>query len=187
VSRRILIPRDPGVGSAVGFLHAPVSFEIVRSRYATLDALDADGLNAFFAGHDREATAVVRARRADAPLTIRRTAFMRYHGQGHEIEIPLPDRDLTAADLPALRTAFEAEYARQFSRAVPGMTIEVLNWASPSPRRRPPPNRSPAIASAGRQTRRTTHHHLRPHRRAGGAPHPRPRASRPATRCPARR
>jgi N-methylhydantoinase A len=38
--RRIVIPNDPGVGSAVGFLHAPVSFEIVRSRYATLEALD---------------------------------------------------------------------------------------------------------------------------------------------------
>jgi hypothetical protein len=46
--RRIVIPNDPGVGSAVGFLHAPVSFEIVRSRYATLDALDIPGLNAFF-------------------------------------------------------------------------------------------------------------------------------------------
>ncbi len=45
---RILIPQDPGVGSAVGFLFAPVSFEIVRCRYATLDALDTDALNRFF-------------------------------------------------------------------------------------------------------------------------------------------
>jgi len=54
---------------------------------------------------------------------------MRYHGQGHEIEIPLPDRALEVADIPALRLAFEEEYGRQFSRAVPGMTIEILNWA----------------------------------------------------------
>ena len=33
--RRILIPNNPGVGSAVGFLYAPVSFEIIRSRYTT--------------------------------------------------------------------------------------------------------------------------------------------------------
>jgi N-methylhydantoinase A len=129
---RILIPRDPGVGSAVGFLFAPVSFEIIRSRYSTLDALDAldlGGLNAFFNAMIDEAEAVVRAGAPEGLLTRRRQAFMRYHGQGHEIEIPLPDRALEEADIPALRRAFEEEYSRQFSRAVPGMKIEILNWA----------------------------------------------------------
>lgn len=126
---RILIPRDPGVGSAVGFLFAPVSFEIVRSRYDTLTTLDLKGLNAFFDGMIDDAQSVVRAGVPDGPLTRRRVGFMRYHGQGHEIEVPLPDRALTEADIPALRNAFEVEYSRQFSRAVPGMTIEILNWA----------------------------------------------------------
>lgn len=126
---RILIPRDPGVGSAVGFLFAPVSFEIIRSRYGTLEALDLDGLNAFFDAMIVEAEAVVRAGMPEGNLTRRRQAFMRYHGQGHEIEILLPDRALEEADIPALRRAFEEEYSRQFSRAVPGMKIEILNWA----------------------------------------------------------
>jgi N-methylhydantoinase A len=76
-----------------------------------------------------DAQSVVRAGVPDGPLTRRRVGFMRYHGQGHEIEVPLPDRALTEADIPALRNAFEVEYSRQFSRAVPGMTIEILNWA----------------------------------------------------------
>ena len=54
---------------------------------------------------------------------------MRYHGQGHEIEITLPSRDLSPGDLPALRQAFEREYARQFSRVIPEMTVEILNWS----------------------------------------------------------
>jgi N-methylhydantoinase A len=126
---RILIPRDPGVGSAVGFLFAPVSFEIIRSRYCTLEMLDVDGLNAFFGAMIKDAEAVVRAGAPEGQLKRRRQAFMRYQGQGHEIEIQLPDRDLGAEDIPALRQAFEEEYSRQFSRAVPGMTIEILNWA----------------------------------------------------------
>ncbi len=126
--RRILIPRDPGVGSAVGFLFAPVSFEIIRSRYATLDALDIDGLNRFFARMTDEATEVVRAGAPNAPLVARRVAFMRYHGQGHEIEVTLPDRILNGDDLAKLRRDFEAEYTRQFTRTVPGMTIEIMNW-----------------------------------------------------------
>ncbi|WP_299657150.1 hydantoinase/oxoprolinase family protein [uncultured Tateyamaria sp.] len=126
---RILIPRDPGVGSAVGFLFAPVSFEIVRSRYETLDTLDAQGLNAFFDAMISEAQSVVRAGAPVGALVQRRQGFMRYHGQGHEIAIPLPDRALEDKDIPALRDSFEAEYSRQFSRAVPGMSIEILNWA----------------------------------------------------------
>ncbi len=134
---RILVPRDPGVGSAVGFLYAPVSFEIIRSRYTTLDALDVDDLNRFFDAMAQEAEGVVRAGAPGETLSQRRLAFMRYHGQGHEIEIPLPDRPLTPSDIQDLRTGFEAEYSRQFSRTVPGMKIEVLNWAvsvsAPSP------------------------------------------------------
>lgn len=135
--RRILIPRDPGVGSAVGFLYAPVSFEIVRSRYCLLESLDVAGLNSFFASMVEEAENVVRAGAPQGTLTQRRTAFMRYHGQGHEIEIDLPARALKQGDLTALQAAFETEYSRQFSRIVPGMTIEILNWAlsvsSPAP------------------------------------------------------
>ena len=87
------------------------------------------GLNAFFDAMAHEAETVVRAGAPDGPLERRRHAFMRYHGQGHEIEIPLPDRALGAADIADLRAAFEAEYSRQFSRAVPGMAIEIMNWA----------------------------------------------------------
>ncbi len=126
--RRILIPRDPGVGSAVGFLYAPVSFEIIRSRYTTLEGLDINGLNDFFDAMTEEAETVVRAGAPEGALLRHRVAFMRYHGQGHEIEVGLPDRALTGSDLEDLRAAFEAEYSRQFSRVVPGMTIEVLNW-----------------------------------------------------------
>ncbi|MDG1431014.1 MAG: hydantoinase/oxoprolinase family protein [Paracoccaceae bacterium] len=126
---RILIPRDPGVGSAVGFLYAPVSFEIIRTRYATLENLDLEGLNVFYDEMISEAETVVRAGAPQGPLVMRRKAFMRYHGQGHEIEITLPDRPLQAADIDDMRLAFEREYSRQFSRSVPGMTIEILNWS----------------------------------------------------------
>ena len=126
---RILIPNDPGVGSAVGFLFAPVSFEIVRSRYALLSDLDIPALNGFFENMIAEATQVVRAGAPNGDLQCRRQAFMRYHGQGHEIEVTLPDRPLTKADIDTLRLSFEAAYRTQFSRAVPGMQIEILNWA----------------------------------------------------------
>ncbi len=127
--RRILVPCDPGVGSALGFLHAPVSFEIVRSHYTTLDGLDPGEISGLLDGLIETAETAVRAGAPDGALRRERKAFMRYHGQGHEIEIALPDRPMTAHDIADLRQAFETEYRRQFSRAVPGMTIEILNWS----------------------------------------------------------
>lgn len=126
---QILIPPDPGVGSAVGFLFAPISFEIVRSRYSILDALDFAQINALFDAMIGDARAVVAQGSNGAPDHAHRTAFMRYSGQGHEIEIALPDRDLVKDDLGSLIAAFEDEYQTQFSRPVPGMKIEILNWA----------------------------------------------------------
>jgi N-methylhydantoinase A len=50
-------------------------------------------------------------------------------GQGHEITVALPNRDLTTADVAELRGIFEAEYAAQFARIIPAAAIEVLNWS----------------------------------------------------------
>ena len=36
----VIVPLNPSVGSAIGFLAAPVSYEIVRSLYTQLDSID---------------------------------------------------------------------------------------------------------------------------------------------------
>ena len=125
----IVIPTGPGVGSAIGFLYAPVSFAIVRSFYTLLSTLDVDTVNGLLNGLIAEATSVVRQGNTEASLTTYRSAFMRYSGQGHEIEIQLPDRELIASDCEALSLEFEHHYTKQFSRPVPGMSIEILNWS----------------------------------------------------------
>jgi N-methylhydantoinase A len=126
---RILVPTNPSVGSAIGFLHSPVSFEVVRSHYALVRSLDADAINAVLRAMIDEARDVVRQGAPTVPLRTERWAFMRYNGQGHEIEVALPDRDLGPGDREPLTHAFEAAYTRLFSRPVPGMEIEILNWA----------------------------------------------------------
>ena len=127
--RRIVVPPNPSVGSAVGFLHAPVKFEIVRSRYSLLDELETEAINSLFKEMIREARDFVRQGARRLPIETRRSAFMRYSGQGHEIEIEVPDRPLDENDKQPLTKAFESEYRAQFSRPVPGMKIEILNWA----------------------------------------------------------
>ncbi len=125
---RVLVPSNAGVGSAVGFLRAPISYEIVRSQLQRLDAFDADAANALFAAMREEAEAIVRRGEPRAPLTEHRSAFMRYRGQGHEIAVPLPVRRYRAEDAAELLTLFEAAYRRLYSRIIPGVEVEVLSW-----------------------------------------------------------
>jgi N-methylhydantoinase A len=127
---RVLVPPNAGVGSAVGFLAAPVAYEIVRSRHARVDeSFDGSAVSALFGEMAAAARALVEPGARGAPLFERRMAFMRYVGQGHEITVLLPNRALTAEDVPELRRIFEAEYAAQFARIIPAAAIEVLNWS----------------------------------------------------------
>ncbi len=131
---RIIIPNEPGVGSAIGFLFAPVSYEIVRSSYTTLDDFKFDAVNQLLRTMQTEALQIVEPgipllETGPQPLRETRTAFMRYRGQGHEIEVTIPNRDLTPADLPLLQEAYDRSYREQFHRSVPAFTVEILNWS----------------------------------------------------------
>ncbi len=125
---RVLVPSYAGVGSAVGFLRAPIAYEIVRTALQRLSAFDAGAANALFARMRAEAGPIVRRGAGDAPLTETRTAFMRYRGQGHEIAVPLPNRAYRADDANTLRAAFEDEYRRLYHRIIPGIDVEVVSW-----------------------------------------------------------
>jgi N-methylhydantoinase A len=125
---RVLVPVNAGVGSAVGLLRAPVAYETVRGRLMRLGSLEPASVNRLFAEMRAEAEAIVRRGAPAAKLVEQRSAFMRYRGQGHEIAVALPVRDLTAADHSTIRELFEAVYRRLYSRAIPGVEIEILSW-----------------------------------------------------------
>ena len=127
---KVIVPANAGVGSAVGFLLAPVAYEVVRSQYMRLDRFEAAALNTVFDEMIAEATDVVRLGAPSGDLEIRRHAYARYVGQGHEVKIALADRAFTDADADGLREAFEAEYRRQYGRTVPGLAVEVLTWSA---------------------------------------------------------
>jgi N-methylhydantoinase A len=126
---RVLVPPNAGVGSAIGFLAAPISYELVKSRHVRLDGFDFAAASALLAEMSRDARALVERGARGAPTTERRIAYMRYVGQGHEITVPLPVRELTANDAVVLRDEFEREYSMLFRRPIPGAAIEVLSWS----------------------------------------------------------
>ncbi len=126
---RVLVPVGAGVGSAIGFLRAPVGYEVVRSLYQRLGTFDVAAVTALLSDMAAEAMGVVALGSFGVATVETRLAFMRYVGQGHEIPVALPVRDLVEADVDALRAAFDAEYARFYDRPVPGSDVEVMSYA----------------------------------------------------------
>jgi len=124
--RRMLVPPGAGVGSAIGFLRAPFSFEATRSVYMRLATFDAASVSSLLAELESEATSFVRSCDAQAPLSIETKVYMRYVGQGWEIPIDVTHAEPTIA---AYRALFEAEYAKLFSRTVQGLDIEITVWS----------------------------------------------------------
>ena len=125
----IVVPTEAGVGSAVGFLRAPVAYEVVRSRNMRLRDFDPEAANAIIEEMHAEALAVVRSGAPDARLEEVRGAYMRYVGQGHEIFVAFPVRALGSDDREVVQQAFDAEYARLYRRTIPEAEVEVLTWA----------------------------------------------------------
>lgn len=129
---RVVIPPGAGVGSAIGFLRAPVAYEVTRSFYQRLSTIDVDGANALLQAMRDEAVSVVKAGAGGRPWSETRTAFMRYVGQGHEVGVELPIRIETPRLGPdaeaVLLAAFEAEYHRLYERTIPNLDVEILTW-----------------------------------------------------------
>ncbi len=126
---RIIVPVNPSVGSAVGFLQAPAAYELVQSHYTRLSRFDAAAANRIFAKLWRQGREVVSAAAPEAKLCQRRGAFMRYSGQGHEIEVSVPDDELSAHSAKELRRRYEAHYLGAYGKILSGVDIEVLTWS----------------------------------------------------------
>jgi N-methylhydantoinase A len=124
----VVIPTGAGVGSAIGFLRAPVAYEVVRSRFHALNAFDAKTANTIIDDMRAEAMAIVEPAAMGATLIESRAAYMRYQGQGHEITVELPSRELTASDGETLSELFAETYTALYGRTIPGLAIEILSW-----------------------------------------------------------
>ena len=143
--KRALVPPGAGVGSAIGFLRAPFSFEANRSVYTRLSDMDGSNVRALLDDLAAEATGFVRTCDADAPIETQTKVYMRYTGQGWEIPVPLSPADAATPDPARFKALFEAEYTALFGRPVAGLDIEITVWSVNATT--PPPKAAPIAAA----------------------------------------
>ena len=127
---RLLVPPGAGVGSAIGFLRAPFSFEANRSVYMRLSDLDAARVSGLLADLRDEATTFVRSCDAEAEILTEFKVYMRYAGQGEEIPVVIGAELADRPDAAAYQARFEDEYRTLFARTVEGMDIEITVWSA---------------------------------------------------------
>ena len=127
--RRALVPPGAGVGSAIGFLRAPFSFEATRSVYMKLAQFDSQRIKTLLDELQMEAAGFVARCTSDSPIVLEFKAYMRYAGQGWEIPIGLDADCAKAPDAVVFESRFTDEYAKLFGRPVAGLDIEVTVWS----------------------------------------------------------
>ena len=126
---RVIIPESAGVGSAVGFLWAPIAYQAVRSFHQRVDGIDHAAVQRLLDELTAGVDAVVRRAAPDTALTHKRVVFMRYSGQGHEIAVDLPDGPFDEAASARLAAAFAQRYAELYGRSLPHVAPEAVSWS----------------------------------------------------------
>ena len=124
--RAALIPRFPGVTSALGCVIADTRHDRVRTVNLLLDGIDTQALRNFLRDEAAAARqAVLEAGRDFARIDILLEADMQYVGQTHALAVPLPDPEETMTEA-GLRAAFEACYAAGSGRPLAEAAVRIV-------------------------------------------------------------
>jgi N-methylhydantoinase A len=128
---RALVPRYPGVTSALGCVIADMRHDRVRTLNRMLPDLDTAALRA-----EMDATAadlhalLARAGVAFTGIRVIHSLDMNYAGQTHTVTVDLPLAQDGSGPLDQIAATFEAAYGRAYGRLLPGVPVRVLNLRS---------------------------------------------------------
>ncbi len=126
---RLLVPVGAGVGSAIGFLRAPFSFEANRSVFMRLSDFQPSVISTLLKELEDEARGFVRRCDESANILSEFKVYMRYSGQGWEIPVMLTQEQANNPQMETFKQLFETDYRSLFGRVVDGMDIEITVWA----------------------------------------------------------
>ena len=136
-----VVPRFPGVTSALGCVIADLRHDQVQTVNLMVDGLDVAALAARMAAAGVEARTVVEtAGIAVDRIDVNFELDMHYLGQTHTVAVPLSVTLVAggvALDAASVRAAFDKAYAGAFGRLLPGIPIRIVSLRTAVIGRRP--------------------------------------------------
>ena len=152
--RRVVVPYAAPVFSALGVVLSDIAYRHIRSAPVPLEGpATAETINGVFAELAERAQADLRASGLDAGEAVLRYGLdMRYVGQMNEVPLPWPPGRIVAADIPSLRSAFEALYQQRygagtFRRETP---LEIISFRAEAVKATEKPRFAPLFANKRR-------------------------------------
>lgn len=142
--QQVIIPPSAGVAASLGFLVAPIAFDLVRSFRLPLPGCDWEALQAAFLEMERHGAAILRD--ADVPEdAVRYTlqADMRYIGQGFEVTVPMPQGQLDGDRAGEILATFQETYRERYAHLpteedkIEFVCLRVRAWTPVVPPRLP--------------------------------------------------
>ncbi len=139
---RAIVPRYPGVTSAMGCVIADMRQDFVQTINAFVDDLDEAALARFLESHVDSGMALLDAARTRfEALDVVVELDMAYLGQTHTVAVPLnlplADGEIETPTRAAIAHAFDAAYRGTYGRLLEGGTRRVMNLRTAIIGRRP--------------------------------------------------
>ncbi|MCY4169430.1 MAG: hydantoinase/oxoprolinase family protein [Rhodobacter sp.] len=143
-----LVPRYPGVTSALGCVVADMRHDRVRTVNRLLDEIEMEALATEIAGTARSAEELLRSSGVNfSAIDIEVEFDMLYVGQTHSVSVPVATGRI---DRESVASAFDAAYRASYGRLLDGIPRRVMNHRVAVIGRRPALDMSVLVAESGK-------------------------------------
>jgi N-methylhydantoinase A/oxoprolinase/acetone carboxylase beta subunit len=125
---KVIVPSHPGITSAMGLLTTDLQYDAIRTAFIFSNAMDHAQIEDRFADMEAALLAQYAADGVDAgAVRFKRTADIRYVGQGYELRIGVPNGAFDATAEAAVWAEFETRHEAEYGRSFPGSPMEIVN------------------------------------------------------------
>ena len=122
-----IVPRYPGVNSALGCVMSDLRHDEVRTMNLMLDELDCSNLKELIQTITESSKKLIEQSKASLKLVKSVIELdMLYVGQSHSVSVPLT-ADINSLTVDAIKKSFIEVYSQNYSRPLSGIPIRILN------------------------------------------------------------
>ena len=126
--REVIVPKYPGVTSAIGMLTADVRQDYVQTYVTDTREADAGAIQRVFEGLEAQARRDLAAEGfAGKDMALSRSADVRYRGQAYEISVPVSDGAIGADEIAQTEKLFHSEHFKSYGYNREKEVVEIVN------------------------------------------------------------